>query len=157
MNSRLPAVLLIFICAALAAQADEGRREHSPLLSEWVYPGALRIQEGRTEGTPPKAETAQYSTTDSVQKVARFYAVKAGLDADARPLDFDLPADAGMVAVRTQDDVPSAILLRNVGEATTSVLLLYWTPGDKQKLAISVTRGKEDSRTHVQLALHQRE
>jgi len=157
MNACLPVVLLFLTFTSLAAQADDGQHKHALLLGEWVYPGALRIQEGRTEGTPAKAETAQYSTTDSVEKVARFYAVKAGLDAEAKPLDFNLPADAGIMAVHAQDEMPNAILLRHVGEVTTSVLLLYWTPGDKQKLAISVTRGKDDSRTHVQLALHQQE
>lgn len=127
------------------------------MLSEWVYPGAHRIQEGRMEGEPPTAETGQYTTENSVQKVARFYAMKAGLDASDRPLDFDLPADAGMVAISAKDTVPSAILLRNVGKTTTSVTLLYWTPGDKQKIAVSVTRGKNDLRTHIQLALHRRE
>lgn len=157
MNACLTVVLLFFTFTSLAAQADDGQHKHATLLSEWGYPGALRLQEGRTEGTPPKAATAQYSTADSVQKVARFYAVKAGLDAEAKPLDFSLPADAGIMAVHAQDEMPNAILLRNVGEVTTSVLLLYWTPGDKQKLAISVTRGQDDSRTHIQLALHQRE
>ncbi len=75
MNACLTVVLLFFTFTSLAAQADDGQHKHAPLLSEWGYPGALRIQEGGTEGTHTKAETAQYSTADSVQQVARFYAV----------------------------------------------------------------------------------
>ena len=149
-------VMLLVLGAAVAAKAADEPGEAAKTFGEWVYPDSSRLQEDRPAGESPVTGTGQYTTKDSVQKVAHFYARKAGLDLDSKSLDFDLPSYAGIVAVRARDDAPSAMFLRNAGESTVSATLLYLTPGDTQKLAVSITRGRDDERTLVQLLLHQR-
>ena len=155
MTSKIHVILLTAILLPLAAIAvDTG--EPSTKFDEWVYPGAVLIQEGRPTAVPPTTGTGQYSTKDNMQTVLRFYAQKAGLDPNAKPLDLETPGDAGVVAVRDNEDGPSAMFLKNSGDSTLAATILYWTPGDSQKIAISITRGTQDERTHIQLLVHRR-
>jgi hypothetical protein len=128
----------------------------STRFDEWVYPDSLLIQAGRPTAVPPTQGTGQYSTKDSVQKVLRFYAEKAGLDPKAKPLDLEQPGDASVVSVRTHDDAPSAMMVRNAGESTFAATILYWTPGGSQKIVVSITRATQDERTHIQFLMHRR-
>ena len=156
MISKNHVVLLTALFLPLAAIAVDNTGQPSPRFDEWVYPGSLLIQEGRPTAVPPTQGTGQYSTKDSMQMVLRFYAERAGLDPNAKPLDLEIPGDAGVVGVRDHDDGPSAMILKNSGDSTLAATILYWTPGDSQKIAVSVTRGTQDERTHIQLLVHRR-
>lgn len=148
--------LLLAAILPMVAQADDNANASSSTFDKWVYPDSRLLDEGRPTGVLPTSGTGQYTTEDSFEKVVRFYAKTAGLDLAAKPLDFTLPGSAGIVGVRSRDDAPSAILLRNAGEHTLSATLLYWTPGDSEKMAVSVTRGTGDTDTHIQLLFHRR-
>lgn len=156
MISKMHIVLLTALFLPLAAIAVDDTDQPSTRFDEWVYPGSLLIQEGRPTAAPPTQGTGQYSTKDSVQKVLRFYAEKAGLDPNAKPLDLEKPGDASIIGVRTDDDAPSAMMLRNAGESSLAATILYWTPGDSKKIAVSITRGTQEERTHIQLLFHRR-
>lgn len=156
MVSKIHVVLLTALLLPLAAIAVDDTGQPSTSFDEWVYPGSVLIQEGRPTAVPPTQGTGQYATTDSLQKVLRFYAEKAGLDPNAKPIDLEVPGDGSVIGVRTHDDAPSAMMLRNVGESTLAATILYWTPGDSQKIAVSITRGTQDERTHIQLLAHRR-
>jgi hypothetical protein len=156
MVSKINIALLTALFLPLAAIAVDDADQPSTGFDEWVYPSSLLIQESRPTAVPPTQGTGQYSTKDSVQKVLRFYSEKAGLDPNENPLDLEKPGDASIVSVRTDDDAPSAMMLRNAGQSTLAVTILYWTPGDSQKIAVSITRGTQDERTHIQLLVHRR-
>ncbi len=156
MTFRWPITLLLVAIFPMMAQTADDTDATSQTFEKWVYPGSALLDEGRPTGELPTTGTGQYTTQDSFEKVVRFYAKTAGLDVAEKPLDFTLPGAAGIVGVRSRDDAPSAMLLRNAGERTLSATLLYWTPGDAQKVAVSVTRGTADERTHVQLLYHRR-
>jgi hypothetical protein len=143
MISKIHAVTLTALFLPLTAIAVDYTNQPSTRFDEWVYPGSLLIHEGRPTTAPPTQGTGQYSTKDSVQKVLRFYAEKAGFDPNAKPLDLEKPGDASVIAVRTHDDAPSAMMLRNAGESTLAATILNWTPGDSQKIAVSITRGTQ--------------
>lgn len=156
MTFRFSIPLLLAAILPMVTQAADNANAPSSTFDKWVYPDSRLLDEGRPTGVLSTSGTGQYTTEDSFEKVVRFYAKTAGLDLAAKPLDFTLPGSAGIVGVRNRDDAPSAILLRNTGEHTLSATLLYWTPGDSEKIAVSVTRGTGDSPTHVQLLFYRR-
>lgn len=161
MRIRLAMATLLVPLLLPSLQANEKVPNSAEFLA-WIYPDAYHLQMGITgeaASGQPIGETAQITTEDTMQRVVRYYAGKAGLDPSGRPIELTLPdgnpaLDAAMVGIRRHDDAPSAMLLRNAGENAAAVTILYWTSGGNQKMAISITRSKDDSRTLVQLALH---
>jgi hypothetical protein len=156
MTSKIHVILLTAMLLPLAAIAVDDTGQPSTKFEEWVYPGSVLIQEARPTAVLPTTGTGQYSTKDDMQKVLRFYAERAGLDPNAKPLDLEIPGDGGVVGVRDHEDGPSVMILKNSGDSTLAATVLYWTPGDSQKIAVSITRGTQDERTHIQLLVHRR-
>lgn len=165
MGTRLTVAVLLNTLMVLSAHAADDAGTNSSPFREWIYPDSYVVQVGATgahSSGEPVGETGQFTTEDSIQKVVRFYAKKAGIEPSARPVDLKLadgkPArDAGIVEIRVNDDAPSVMLLRNAGDNTTAVTLLFWSPGEEHKLVATITRGKDDTRTLIQLLLHRRE
>ena len=165
MGTRLIVGAVLNSLLVLSVHAEDATGTNSRMFREWTYPDSYAIQSGASGTLPSGAavgETGQFTSKDSIQRVVKFYAKKAGVDPAASPLELQSAAgkptgDAGIVGIRANDDAPSVMLLRNAGEHSTAVTLLYWSPGDRQKLVVSISRGKDDSRTLIQLLLHRRE
>ena len=165
MSTRLTVAVLLNTLMVLSAHAADDAGTNSSIFHEWIYPDSYVVQVGGT-GTHSSSgnagETGQFTTEDSIQKVVRFYAKRAGIDPTAPAVDLKLadgkPArDGGILGIRANDDAPSVMLLRNAGANTTAVTLLFWSPGGERKLVATITRGKDDARTLIQLLLHRRE
>lgn len=158
-------VSLFLFCLILTPL--EAADEKSPLAA-WVIPGAQAREQGGAiysvigpglkEGAVSKIEMGQYLSEKSFQEVLAFYVKKSGfkppnwsiLGREFPGTDIFLPAHwtkQGPVDGRLQ----SLTIQHFIREQAASAQLLLTNQSELGTVSISITRGKEDLKTLIQI------
>ncbi|WP_417391753.1 hypothetical protein [Gimesia sp.] len=156
--------LFLFCLMLTPLQAAE---EKSPL-EAWVIPGAEARGKGaasypvkspdETEGTESEIETIQYLSEKTLEEVVAFYVKKSGFKTASQSiLGRDFPGtdifvqDHWTQQTEVDGKYQSLTVQHFIREQAASVQLLLTNQSDLGTVSISITRGKEDAKTLIQI------
>lgn len=158
-------MLLFLFCLMLTPlQAAD---EKSPLES-WMIPGAEAREQGETtyslkepdqaESVSRRTDTGQYLSEKPFQEVVAFYVKKSGFEPpNWSILGREFPGtDTYLPAHWTQQGevdgkLQTVIIQHFIREQAASVQLLLTNQPEVGTISISITRGKEDTKTLIQI------
>ena len=158
----------VFLCIfCLMLSPLQAADEKSPL-EAWVIPGAEAREQGETtysvkepdqaEDVSSRTDTGQYLSEKPFQDVVAFYVKKSGfeppnwsiLGREFPGTDLFLPAH--WTQQREVDGKLQTVIIQHfIREQASSVQLLLTNQREVGTVSISITRGKEDTKTLIQI------
>ncbi|MEQ8634844.1 hypothetical protein [Gimesia maris] len=158
----------VFLCLfCLMLTPLQAADEKSPL-EVWVIPGAEAREQGATtysvkepdqaEGVSSRTDTGQYLSEKPFQEVVEFYVKKSGFEPPNWSIlgrEFpgtDLYLPAHWTQQREVDGKLQTVIIQHfIREQAASVQLLLTNQREVGTVSISITRGKDDAKTLIQI------